>query len=81
MRPLRPQYAITGFYEKIFTEKLHAKVTYTVDDYSYHNVGVGISTQLGSLSLFGMVDNILAFNNLANASSVSFQMGINLIFD
>ena len=81
MRPLRPQYAITGFYEKTFTEKLHAKVTYTVDDYSFHNVGAGISTQLGNVSLFGMVDNLLAFNNLANASSVSFQMGLHLIFD
>lgn len=81
MRPLRPQYAITGFYEKTFTEKLHAKVTYTVDDYSFHNVGVGISTQIGNVSLFGMVDSLFAFNNLANASSASFQMGLNLIFD
>ena len=81
MRPLRPQYAITGFYERTFTEKLHAKVTYTVDDYSFHNVGVGISTQIGNVSLFGMVDSLFAFNNLANASSASFQMGLNLIFD
>ncbi len=81
MRPLSPQYAITGFYEKTFTEKLHAKVTYTLDDYSFHNVGAGISTQIGNVSLFGMVDNIFAYHNLANASSVSFQMGLNLIFD
>ncbi|MDA9968401.1 DUF5723 family protein [Polaribacter sp.] len=81
IRPLRPQYAITGFYKRTFTEKLHAKVTYTLDDYSFHNVGAGISTQIGNVSLFGMVDNLFALNNLANSSSVSFQMGLNLIFD
>ena len=80
-RPLNPQYAITGFYEKVVTENLQAKVTYTLDDYSFQNLGAGISTQIGNISVYGMVDNILAFKNLAKANSISFQMGINLLFD
>ena len=33
-RPLRQQFALTGFYEKSFSNKVHAKVTYTADNYS-----------------------------------------------
>ena len=79
-RPLNPLLAITGFYEKTFSEKLHAKVTYTLDDYSLYNLGAGVSFQIGKVSLFGTVDNLLAYQNLANANSISLQMGINLIF-
>jgi hypothetical protein len=80
-RPLSSQIALTSFYERIFTEKLHAKVTYTLDDYSLYNLGFGVSAQLGNVAIFGMIDNILEMQNLANANSMSIQMGINLIFD
>ena len=33
-RPLRQQFALTGFYEKSFLNKLDVKVTYTADNYS-----------------------------------------------
>jgi hypothetical protein len=80
-RPLSPQLALTGFYEKTFTEKLHAKVSYTIDDYSLYNLGAGVSAQMGIVSIFAMVDNIFEFKDLSKANSISFQMGINLIFD
>ncbi|MFB1040541.1 MAG: DUF5723 family protein, partial [Polaribacter sp.] len=40
-RPLRQQFALTSFYEKSFSNKLQAKITHTIDDYSYYNIGVG----------------------------------------
>ncbi len=80
-RPLSPQLALTGFFEKSFTEKFHAKVTYTIDDYSFYNIGAGISTQIGKVNLYGMVDNIAQFNDIASANGISLQLGINIIFN
>ncbi len=79
-RPLRPQFALTGFYEKTIHENFHAKVTYTVDKYQGNNVGLGIATQIGAVNLYGMVDNVLKLSDIATANSISFQLGINLIF-
>ena len=80
-RPLNSQLALTGFFEKSFSEKLHAKVTYTIDDYSFYNIGAGISAQIGKLNLYGMVDNIAQFNDIASANNISVQLGINIIFN
>jgi hypothetical protein len=80
-RPLSPQLAITGFYEKAFIDKIHTKITYTIDDFSYSNIGVGASVQFWKVNIYGMVDNVLAYRNLASANSLSLQLGINLIFN
>jgi hypothetical protein len=80
-RPLSPQLALTGFYETSFSQKLHAKITYTLDDYSFYNIGAGLSAQLGKLNVYGMVDNIAQFRDIATANNISFQLGINLIFN
>ena len=80
-RPLSPQLALTGFYQKSITNKIHTKVTYTIDDFSYANIGAGLSAQFGKVNLYGMVDNILEYSNLSAANSLSLQVGINLIFN
>ena len=80
-RPLRPQLALTAFYQKSITNKIHTKVTYTIDDFSYANIGAGFSAQFGKVNLYGMLDNILEYTNLSSANSVSFQLGINVIFN
>ena len=80
-RPLSPHLALTGFYQKSLSKKLHTKITYTVDDFSYSNIGAGISAQFGKVNLYGMIDNILEYRNLSSANSISFQAGINVIFN
>ena len=80
-RALSPQVELTGFYEKSFTDKLQAKVTYTLDPYSLYNIGAGVSAQIGKINLYGMVDNIIQFSDIASANSISMQLGINLIFN
>ena len=80
-RPLNNQLALTGFFEKSFSEKLHAKVTYTIDDYSFYNIGAGISAQIGKVNFYGMVDNIAQFNDIASTNNISIQLGINVIFN
>jgi hypothetical protein len=80
-RPLKQQFAVTGFYEKSFSNKLHAKGTYTVDDYSYYNLGVGISAQIWKINFYGIVDNIAELSDIYDSNSASLQFGFNLLFN
>lgn len=80
-RPLRQQFALTGFYEKSFSNKLHAKLTYTVDDFSYSNIGFGFSTQIWKINFYGLVDNITELSDISSANNVSLQFGFNLLFN
>lgn len=80
-RPLRPQLALTAFYEKSLSNNIHTKFTYTIDDISFANLGAGLSMQFGKVNFYGMFDNILSYKNLSSANSVSLQLGINLIFN
>ncbi len=79
-RPKQPQLALTAyFYKKIF-EGLQAKATYTLDSYSLSNIGFGFSTNIGNLNFYVLADNLLAYQNIYNAQSVSLQLGFNYIF-
>lgn len=89
LRPLGPQLAATAFFEANVSEKLHAKVTYTLDtysytnvgDYSYSNIGLGLAGTIGKVNLYGTLDNLLKLADLGTANSMSFQFGANIIFD
>ena len=80
-RPLSQQFALTGFYEKSFSHKLHTKVTYTVDNYSYYNIGVGVSAQVWKINFYGILDNIAELTDISSANNVSLQFGFNLLFN
>jgi hypothetical protein len=68
------------FYERWLNKYLQAKLTYTVDPYSFSNVGMGLSTKIGIVNLYVAADNLLSLNNIYNAKSTSFQLGLNFIF-
>jgi hypothetical protein len=78
-RPLNPQLALTGFYQKAITNNFQTKITYTVDDFSNTNIGAGFSAQFGIVNVYGMLDNLLEYSNLSSANSLSLQIGINII--
>ncbi|MCG2418461.1 DUF5723 family protein [Aequorivita sp. F47161] len=80
-RPRGPQLAGTLFYHRRVTNFLSAKATYTVDSYSFKNVGLGVSADIGIVNLYLAADNLMSYGNLAKAKSVSLQLGFNLIFD
>ena len=79
-RPLQPQVALTAFYYRRLFNILRAKITYTVDTFSSKNIGFGISGHIGNYNLYAFADNLLEYQNLANANSISLQLGLNLIF-
>lgn len=80
IRPIGPQFAFTGFYQRKFSEKLSSRLTYTVDDFSYTNFGIGISAHIWKVNLYGAVDNIFNLSDIADANSASVQFGINILF-
>ena len=70
----------TLFYEQWINKYLQAKLTYTADPYSFSNVGLGLSAHIGIVNLYFAADNLLSLQNIYDAKSASFQLGINFIF-
>tara|TARA_B110000879_G_scaffold30405_1_gene41464 strand:- start:61 stop:1431 length:1371 start_codon:yes stop_codon:yes gene_type:complete len=81
MRPLKPQFSFTSFYEKSLSKKIHTKFTHTINDYSSAIFGFATSLQVGKLNIFGMLDNILAVTDLASANNISLNFGFNIVID
>lgn len=79
-RPKQPQLAITTYYYRRVFNGLQAKISYTLDSYSFYNLGLGISANLKGFNMYVMADNFFQYNNVYNAQSVSLQIGLNYIF-
>ncbi len=78
-RPRGPQAALTAFYTRRFGNFMALKTTYTIDKFSYSNLGLGINLQAGPVNMYLLADNLLAYRNIANSRYTSFQLGLNII--
>jgi len=78
-RPRGPQAALTAFYQRRLGNIMAVKGTYTVDKFSFTNLGLGLNFQLGPVNLYAMADNLLSYRNLADSRYASFQFGLNII--
>lgn len=78
-RPREIQYALTGFYQRRFGRVLSLKGTYTIDKYSWTNVGLGLNLQAGPVNFYIMGDNLMSYRNIADSHYASLQFGINII--
>ena len=78
VRPKGIQMAATLFYERRLWSFLQAKATYTVDPYSFYNIGLGASADFGKFNFYVAADNIVYYGNIAKAKSVSLQLGFNI---
>ena len=81
LRPKGPQMAATLFYYHKLFKFLAAKATYTVDSYSFYNVGLGVAADIGKFNFYVAADNVLYYGNIAKAKSVSLQLGFNIKID
>ncbi|WP_452232522.1 DUF5723 family protein [Lacinutrix sp. MEBiC02595] len=79
-RPKRPQAAITAFYYRRLFSSLGIKASYTLDSYSYTNLGFALSANINNINFYIAADNLLKYQNVAKAQSVSLQLGFNYIF-
>ncbi|MBS9461726.1 hypothetical protein KIM67_04845 [Flagellimonas sp. 389] len=78
-RPRGIQGALTGFYQRRLGRSLALKTTYTVDKYSFSNVGLGLNLQAGPVNFYVLADNLLAYRNIADSHYASLQFGFNII--
>jgi hypothetical protein len=81
MRPIKPQFSFTSFYEASLSKKIHTKFTHTINDYSSTIFGAATSLQLGKLHVFGGLDNILGVADVSTANTVAFNFGFNIVID
>lgn len=79
-RPRAMQLALTAYYYRRIFNGLSAKATYTIDSYSFNNIGLGLSANIWGLNIYVLADNFLQYRNVYDAQSVSLQFGLNYIF-
>lgn len=77
--PKSPLMALTAFYKRNFSKSFQIKATYTVDSFSFTNVGLGMSTKVGPVNFYLLADNLLSYADISKANSLSFQLGLNVI--
>jgi len=78
-RPRGPQAALTAFYQRRFGNFMALKTTYTIDKFSFTNLGLGLNLQAGPVNIYAMADNLLSYRNIADSRYASFQLGLNII--
>jgi len=74
-----PQAALTAFYQRRFGNILALKTTYTIDKYTFSNLGLGLNLQAGALNFYIMADNLLSYSNIPDSHYASLQFGFNII--
>ena len=78
--PRTPLIAFTTYYRRKIFNALQMKATYTIDSYSFKNIGLGLSSNFGPVNFYILADNLLEYRDVAKANSLSFQFGLNIIF-
>lgn len=77
--PRIPFVAFTTYYRRPVFKGLDLKTTYTIDSYSYKNIGLGLSAHAGIFNFYMLADNLLEYKDITKANSLSFQFGFNII--
>lgn len=79
-RPKGFKYAFTTYYDKKFSPGLRMKFSYTMDDFSFTNVGMLVSRQFKNFNFYLAADNLFGYFNLAKSNGQSIQLGLQFIF-
>ena len=80
-RPRAMNYALTTYYDRKFRNNFRAKISYTLDDFSYYNVGLLLSKRIKKFNIYIAADNLIGYFNLAKSQSASVQFGMQFIFN
>lgn len=78
--PRIPLTALTAYYRRQIFDSLEMKATYTIDSYSFENIGLGLSATIGKVNFYILADNLLEYRDVSKANSLSFQLGFNVVF-
>lgn len=77
--PRAPMLALTAYYRRRLLQGLQMKATYTIDSYSFSNIGLGLTTKIGVVNFYAMANNLLAYSDVSKANALTFQIGFNII--
>ena len=80
-RPRGFLHAATLSFDKKFRSDLRGKITYTVDSFSYYNIGLLFSKTMNNFNFYLAADNLLSYPNLAKAHNASVQLGFQFILN
>lgn len=80
-RPGALKYALSAYYDTVIIPELRVKVAYTLDDFSYTNVGLLLSTRLKKFNFYLAADNLFGYFNLAKSHYQSVQLGFQFIIN
>ncbi len=80
-RPEKIGWAVTAYYSREFNQYINTKITYTYDNFSPYNIGLGISTHYRRLNFYATMDNLLYLPRLKDSNYQSLQLGFNFIFE
>ncbi len=80
-RPKDFKFALSTYYDRQINENLRMKLTYTIDDFSYTNVGLLLSTRLKSFNFYIAADNLIGYLNLAKSNYQSVQLGFQFVIN
>ncbi len=80
-RPGALKYALSTYYDTMVIPKLRIKVAYTLDDFSYTNVGLLLSTRIKKFNFYLAADNLFGYFNLAKSHYQSVQLGFQFIIN
>ena len=75
-----PIMALTGYVRHRLLKSIDLKATYTIDSYSYKNIGLGMAVNAGKFNMYVLADNLLEYRDLSKAKSLSLQFGVNFVF-
>ena len=79
-RPGKLVWAVTPFISRDINRYLTAKITYTYNEFSATNIGLGISTHFKSFNFYVTADNLLNLPKWKDSNYQSVQMGMNFMF-
>lgn len=80
-RPKGLVYNLTAYYDRKFAEHQRVRFAYTLDDYSFTNLGLMYSSTFKKFNFYLAANNLLALPNLAKARGFSLQLGMQIIFE
>ncbi|MDT0650538.1 DUF5723 family protein [Autumnicola edwardsiae] len=80
-RPKGITLSMTAYYDKLITEKFGFRAAYTIDDYSFTNIGLMAHRTFNNFNIYLAANNLLGFPNFAKTNSTSLQFGIQFIFN
>ena len=80
-RPDKIGWAVTAYYSREFNRYINAKITYTYDNFSRYNIGLGVSTHFQRFNFYATLDNLLYLHRLKDSNYQSMQVGFNFIFE